>query len=269
MPTYCISGIDEKKIQDIILWSKDIFSNGFGNKISKTFVRHQKINLDLKEKEVSAMLAQHCAGAFGVGFIPVVPNAPILVTNEIILLGRILCIYDLQDIKGFLTTGAAATFIGGILTQAGRSLVSIVCKVIQVTAPGVGTLAAGLINGGSASAVTFAFGKSVSKVAKVYCKAIQNNNLAEINNLKQNFGTAVMGLATECIEDGKKTSEDYEKDFDNKEFTFNDIQSSIKKGNEVFQKFLDKNSELDTQFKNIEKDSDKKSDDMWNAINSL
>lgn len=50
---------------------------------------------------------------------------------------------------------------------------------------------------------------------------------------------------------------------------FNVLEERLKKGNELFQQFLDKKSELDNVFFENQKTGKKLSDDMWNAISSL
>lgn len=50
---------------------------------------------------------------------------------------------------------------------------------------------------------------------------------------------------------------------------FNVLEERLKKGNELFQQFLDKKSELDNEFFENQKTGKKLSDDMWNAISSL
>ena len=65
------------------------------------------------------------------------------------------------------------------------------------------------------------------------------------------------------------TAEDYEKSFDNTELSISDFEKNIQKGNELFQKFLDKNAELDDGFNAQQEEGGKKSNDMWDAISRL
>lgn len=47
------------------------------------------------------------------------------------------------------------------------------------------------------------------------------------------------------------------------------MMAGIEKSNELFQKFLDKNSELDNDFNAQQEEGEKKSNDMWDAISRL
>ena len=47
------------------------------------------------------------------------------------------------------------------------------------------------------------------------------------------------------------------------------MMAGIEKSNELFQKFLDKNAELDDEFNAQQEEGEKKSNDMWDAISRL
>ncbi len=58
-------------------------------------------------------------------------------------------------------------------------------------------------------------------------------------------------------------------EYDSTDIPIDQLMKDIDKGNELFQKFLDKSAELDNEFNEMTKDGEKKSSDMWDAINEL
>ena len=260
-PCYRLQGFSPDEIKMLISFTAENLSGG----VRKSFVKRQILDLDLKEKAANTLITQHCAGAFGVGFVPIpFANAPILVSNEIALMGRILDIYGLSDVQAVIKTVGISTLVGNLLTMAGRGLVGELLKCI----PGIGTVVGGLIYGGSATAVTLAFGKAVSKAVKQLCKSAAENNMRQVRELGENFAQIVAGTAVKCIEEGKKTGEDY-RNFDKTEFSYSDLMRNVERGNELFQQFLDRNAELDNDFAATQEKSKQASDDMWAAINNI
>ena len=261
-PCYLVNELSSDEVLSVIDWT---FENLHSSK-QKSFVKHQKLDIDLKERYANKIIKQHCAGAFGVGFVPIpFADAPLLVANEISLMGRILDVYGLADVKQVVERIGISALIGKLLTMVGKGLVGRLLKLI----PGVGSVVGGIINATTATSVTLAFGKSVSKVVKKLCKAAIEKNLAEFDFIAKNFSSAVAGTAVACIESGMTSSEDYEKSFDRTELTLADFEKNIQKGNELFQKFLDKNTELDDAFNEQQNIGEKKSNDMWDAISRL
>lgn len=55
----------------------------------------------------------------------------------------------------------------------------------------------------------------------------------------------------------------------NGNLSFDAMMEGIEKSNELFQKFLDKNAELDNEFNTQQEEGGKKSNDMWYAISRL
>ena len=262
VPCFNVQELGTGEAFELVNW----IYNNLPSSMKKSFVKHQKIDIDLKEKYANIVIKQHCTASFGIGFVPIpFSDAPFLVTNEIALMGRILDVYGLEDAEQLLKTVGFSTLFGNLLTMCGKGLVAQLLKLL----PGVGTIVGGLISGSTATAVTLAFGKSVSKVVKQLCKASIEKNMAEFEYIAKNFSSAVTGTAVACIESGMKTEADYEKDFDNKELSIADFEQSVEKGREFFQQFLDKNAELDNEFNEIQTTGNEKSGDMWNAISRL
>ena len=261
-PCFFINELAMNEVLTLIHWTFDNLSGS----LRKSFVKHQKLDIDLKEKYANTIITQHCAASFGIGFIPIpFADAPALVLNEITLMGRILDVYGLADVQMVLKTIGVSTLIGNLLTMLGKGLVGRLLKFIPV----LGSVVGGIINGTTATTVTLAFGKSVSKVVKQLCKSAIEKNLSEFEYVAKNFSSAVAGTAVACVESGMATAEDYEKSFDSTELTIADFEKHIQRGNELFQKFLDKNAELDNEFDEHVQDGEKKSGNMWDAINKI
>lgn len=57
--------------------------------------------------------------------------------------------------------------------------------------------------------------------------------------------------------------------YDSTTHSFEELSANMNRGNELFQKFLDENYDLDNQFFENTQKSDELSSDMWNAINKI
>ena len=86
-------------------------------------------------------------------------------------------------------------------------------------------------------------------------------------NDEENFAKAVIGTAAALQEAGMKKPEDCAEYL--ADISLADFAANIDKGNELFQKFLDKTAELDNEFNENRKQDEKLSSDMWNAIDSI
>ena len=74
---------------------------------------------------------------------------------------------------------------------------------------------------------------------------------------------AVALLEAPPAEDAGKTA------YDSTDVPIDKLRQDIERGNELFQKFLDRNAELDNDFAATQKKSKQASDDMWAAINNI
>lgn len=228
----------------------------------KALARYEHVDLDMKEPYIKTMIVQHCSAAFAIGAIPLsCADAPFLVTNELAILSRIFIFYGFSNPDEIFKVIGIDAIIERILTILGKSIANGLIKAFEPT-----KIIASAISAGTASAVTLAFAMSVSKTVKLTCKANakQIENIKFLNN-QEEITAAVVGTAVQCLEDGKTNESDY----DNFEITTEQLMTNIKKGNELFQKFLDQNTELDNQFVSQQSDSDKLSSDMWDAINKI
>lgn len=261
VPCYALDVVDKNEIMKLINWTGDILCGG----VKTTFVKYQKLDINLKVVHAHTIIKQHCAGAFGVGFIPIpFSDAPLLVANELYLMSRILDVYNLKDVSTVIKTMGISSVIGGLLKGVGKGLVGNIIKHIPVA----GTLVGGIINAATATTIVLGFGESVSLVAKSICMASMENNTEQEKYLCNNFSEAVAGTALQCIEDGRTKPDDYpENEIAN--FSIQDCVASIKKGNEAFQKFLDENYKLDDEFGENQKKDEQLSHDMWDAISKI
>ncbi len=163
------------------------------------FIKSQNGSLEEKWDQAHSMIKQHCAAAFAVGFTPIpMSDAPILVANEVALLGRILYLYNLGEAKDVLKEAGVASLIGSLLSAGGKAAVGALLKLI----PGIGTVVGGLINGSVGALITAAFGEATSKVSYEVSKARINGQ--DISEMMRQFGPRVMELAKEYFESEKK-----------------------------------------------------------------
>lgn len=152
------------------------------------YLSAQKTSLDAKHKEAAAFIAQHVAGAFAVGFTPIpVADAPILVSNQMAMIARILYIYDLEYMLKSVQSLLAGLGAGKMISSMGIWTAGQLTKLI----PGIGSITGGLINGAVAMAITAAIGQAISGICFRINELTINNDrqqlAAYLNNLEQNF----------------------------------------------------------------------------------
>ncbi len=170
--------------------------------VQESFIKAQKVALDLKWKKAHSIIALHATTAFGVGFVPIpVADAPILLGNEMLLLVRILNLYNLGSFKNLIKTGILKT----PLTTIGKFFAGSLAKLI----PGAGVVVGGTINGAVGAAITIALGEGVSSASCKIAKAKLENNDTLAETLISEFGNTVVTLVKEYIASGKTKSDDY------------------------------------------------------------
>lgn len=158
-----------------------------------------------KWKLAHALIAQHAAMAFGVGFVPIpCSDAPLLIGNEIGLLARIVNLYDLGSLADKLKTMGISAIIGNLLSIGGKTAAGALLKLI----PGIGIVLGGVINGSVGALITAAFGEATSAVSCEISKVNINGNKEKAEEMMSNFVELVINLAKEYIKAGKK-SDDY------------------------------------------------------------
>lgn len=164
-----------EKIDDTVKWS---------------FLRAEKVHLELKRKEAARYVRNHAAASFGVGFSPIpFSDGPILLLNQGIMIGSILKVYNLGEIGEQMKTIVSSMGIGQVLSQFARYTIAQILKLF----PGLGTIAGGMINGAVASAITVSIGLAVSEVSYLAVKArIDDENLDVLAFLKNNVSPEML-----------------------------------------------------------------------------
>lgn len=185
--------------EQLIEWS----INQLPESLKYAFIKSQLGNIEQKWQAAHKMIGQHCSIAFGVGFTPIpMADAPLLVTNELALLARILYLYNLGELKDTLAQAGIGSLIGSLLSAGGKAIVANLIKLI----PSIGSIVGGLISGTVASIITAAFGEATSKVCYEISKARLNGQ--DVTHMMNNFGPMVRDLAKEYFKSGKK-ADDY------------------------------------------------------------
>lgn len=196
------NNMEYNHVDDLIAWSVENLSD---ERQKEAFIKSQQCNLKEKWKLAHALIAQHAAMAFGVGFVPIpCSDAPLLIGNEIGLLARIVYLYDLGSLADKLKTMGISVIIGNLLSIGGKTAAGALLKLI----PGIGTVLGGAINGSVGALITAAFGEATSAVSCEISKVNINGNKEKAEEMMSNFVELVINLAKEYIKAGKK-SDDY------------------------------------------------------------
>ena len=192
-------------MEELIEWS----TNNLEAPLRLAFIKSQKLDLKGKWKKAHIMIAEHAAAAFAVGFTPIpMSDAPVLVVNELGLLARILYLYDLGSVSDTIKQAGLGATLTALLTSGGKAAVGALLKLI----PTVGTVVGGLISGGVGASITFAFGEATSAIGFEISKAKLNGNQEYAEEMIAKLGTIILEKAKQFMEQGKKSSDDY--DFD-------------------------------------------------------
>ena len=124
----------------------------------------------IKKSEMAVKMAVAAAAATGVIPIPFA-DAPLLVGEQVAMMGAIAKIFEIDIREDGLKTLAVATLGVSGATIVGRTVVSGILKII----PGLGLLVGGVLSGVAAGAITYAIGMAFIEV----CKAIRLGRLNE------------------------------------------------------------------------------------------
>jgi uncharacterized protein (DUF697 family)/GTP-binding protein EngB required for normal cell division len=132
-------------------------------------------NEQLKEMQKQANIAIGIAttASAGVGMSPIpFSDAALLIPVQVSMIARITSVYKLP-----LAGSVVSSVIGPIIASAlGRSLAGNLIKFI----PGVGSIAGGAINAGTAGIITAAIGKAVIEICHKYIEKGDNSDFGEI-----------------------------------------------------------------------------------------
>lgn len=169
--------------------------------LKEAFIKSQCSNLSLKWEKAHNIIFQHSTGAFITGFIPIpISDAPLLITNQMALVGRILNLYNLDSCKDIFYS----VLSGPIVSIIGKAIVASLLKFI----PMVGTVIGGVINGTVAASITLALGEAVSGASYAICKAILDGNKEKFDMLIKTFSDDILSAIKNNYA-SKKSSESY------------------------------------------------------------
>ena len=189
------------QVNKLVAWS----INHLDESLRFAFIKSQQANLGEKWEKAHSMIKQHTVAAFGIGFFPVPgSDAPALVGNELYLLGRILCLYNLGSVSDTLKTLGFSSIIGKLLTSGGKAAVGALLKLI----PGTGTIVGGLISGAVGATITGAFGEATSAVSYKIAKISLDGNEEQAKEMIGQLGPLILEYAKRYISEGRK-ADDY------------------------------------------------------------
>ncbi len=153
---YCIDDEYTVKAYGLIQLS-EIMNNVIPETMQKTFVAVQKANLELKKARAQAVVATSAVAAAATGAVPIpFADAAVLIPEQIAMMGTITAIFGIPVEKATMVAIISATIGTAGTTVLGRTIVSGLIKLI----PGVGSVAGGVISGGTAAALTAALGEA-------------------------------------------------------------------------------------------------------------
>ncbi len=151
--------------------------------VKKSFNNAQKVDIEKKVKEARVWSTGYIASSFGAGFTPIpFSDAAVLVPIQVGMLAHITAIFGISIDKALLSGIVGSIGGSGGAAFLGRYIVSNLLKLI----PGVGTLAGGLISGGTASILTTALAISYIEVmgkvaeAEYQGKSYDNEQIAKM-----------------------------------------------------------------------------------------
>lgn len=133
----------------------------------KAFINATK-DINIKARRAFNYVTSYATAAAATGATPIpFSDAPILATEQVVMLTHITTIFGLPFDAGFIGTMISSIAGVGGASLLGRAIVSNLLKMI----PGVGTIAGGVISGATASALTLALGLAYIEALKRYMKA--------------------------------------------------------------------------------------------------
>ena len=132
------------------------------------FIAAQKQNLQAKREECKKIILQHVSGAAITGFSPIpVSDGPILLANQVGMVGRIVYVYGLQSLLKARGTQFIAALIAPIIMRSGIMAAGSLSKFV----PGIGSAIGGMINATVASSITWGIGMAFINLCEQMLKA--------------------------------------------------------------------------------------------------
>ncbi len=135
----------------------------------------EDINLTRLDESAQNAVVIAVFGTTATSAVPIpFADAPLLVSEQVVLMARICSIYQIDISEDGLTMLAAAALEAGGATVIGKTIAGSLFKLI----PGVGSAAGAAISGVTAGAVTWAMGMSFIEVCRlVKCGAMSEADL--------------------------------------------------------------------------------------------
>lgn len=156
---------------------------------------------DLKERRRRAygITAQHTLGNMLIAALPIpFGDAPILVASQGAMIYRIMGEYRLSRTM-VTVTGLYSTVGGPLVSSAG---IMTAASLIQLIAPGPGTIIGGLIKASVAGTITAALGLAVTSVCEdVYIAVKDGVDAQDIDDLVRQFESEFGGVLREALRD--------------------------------------------------------------------
>lgn len=151
----------------------------------------KEFELDLKSFEITKMneqaenaVAVAVAATAVTGAVPLpFADAPLLIAEQVTLMGTICSIYDINIGKDGLKMLATTAIGAGGAAVVGKTIATNLIKLI----PGAGTVAGGVISAGTAGIVTYAMGMAFIEV----CNMVKVGKLSEAD-ITSDKGTSIM-----------------------------------------------------------------------------
>lgn len=152
-------------------------ANEFDDEMKKLEIT--KLNEKAENAVAVAVAATAVTGAVPIPFA----DAPMMIAEQVALMGSICAIYGIDVGKDGLKMLATSAIGAGGATIVGKTIASNLFKLI----PGAGTVVGGAISAGTAGVVTLAMGKAFIEV----CKMVKLGKLSEAD-LVSKKGASIM-----------------------------------------------------------------------------
>ena len=161
----------------------EIMEKALPDELQDTLMYVQQANLESKKKKAQAAVAAAATAAIAAAASPIpFSDAAILIPIEVTMLASITVAFGFDPNKAMLTTLISAVIGTGSTTLVGKTIVSNLLKMI----PGVGTVAGGVISGGTATLLTTALGEAyIGIMTAMYNGEIKENDLETSDGKKK------------------------------------------------------------------------------------
>lgn len=168
--------IPQKGLKELIALTFDVIPS----EVKDAFNNAQQVDIERKAKAARSWARRYVATTFGVGFTPIpFSDATILVPMQITMMAHITAIFGISLERTSIASILGATGGTSGATYLGRYIVSNVVKLI----PGAGTIAGGIISGGTASVLTTALALSYIEVLSFIAKGEVKGEYPDLKNI--------------------------------------------------------------------------------------